>query len=81
MDTAGMSFFETEHQDIRPGEDIPLIEKHTSRRGMFMVKYTKKVWRHLNKAGELMQVEITGGTGLRLAQEVCSMVLINDITV
>ncbi|WP_163382337.1 PAS domain-containing sensor histidine kinase [Cyclobacterium sp. SYSU L10401] len=71
-------FLKLNIRDIRPGEDIPLIEKHTSREDVYG-EIHQKVWRHLNKAGELMQVEITGHR-VEIGGRSCSMVLINDIT-
>ncbi|NHE59141.1 PAS domain-containing sensor histidine kinase [Cyclobacterium plantarum] len=65
-------------RDIRPVEDIPLIEKHTKGGDIYGTIH-QKVWRHLNKAGELMLVEITGHL-VEIAGRSCSMVLINDIT-
>ncbi len=65
-------------RDIRPPEDIPLIEKYT-RQADFYGDIHNKVWRHLNKAGEVMLVNITGHL-VEIEERRCSMVLINDIT-
>jgi PAS domain S-box-containing protein len=65
-------------RDIRPAEDVPLLEENI--RSTETSYQTSNNWRHLTKAGELINVEIishaipaTDGSKLRL-------VLVNDIT-
>lgn len=46
-------------KDIRPVEDISLIEHDTQSEEVYTLNH-KKVWRHQKKSGELMYVDITG---------------------
>ncbi|SHN24219.1 PAS domain S-box-containing protein [Cyclobacterium lianum] len=71
-------FLKLNIRDIRPIEDIPLIEKHTLKSDIYGDIH-QKTWRHLNKAGEIMQMEITGHL-VEIAGKRCAMVLLNDIT-
>lgn len=71
-------FLQLNIRDIRPPEDIPLIEKHTEQEDIYGDIH-QKVWRHCNKAGDIMQVKITGHL-VDMEGRRCSMVMINDIT-
>ncbi|MDN3687792.1 PAS domain-containing sensor histidine kinase [Cyclobacterium jeungdonense] len=71
-------FLQLNIRDIRPTEDIPLIEKHTQQPSAYGDIH-QRVWRHCTKAGEVMQVRITSHL-VDIGGKRCSMVLINDIT-
>lgn len=71
-------FLKLNIRDIRPEEDIPLIEKYTSGEDAYG-EFHKKIWRHKTKGGDIMHVEITGHL-VEIDGKRCSMVLIHDIS-
>ncbi len=52
-------FLQLTIKDIRPSEDIPLIESSAKNEGIYG-QIHKKTWRHKKKNGELMFMNITG---------------------
>ncbi|MFC4870523.1 PAS domain-containing sensor histidine kinase [Negadavirga shengliensis] len=65
-------------RDIRPEEDIPLLEKYTADEESYANIY-QQIWRHKTKSGKLLTVEITGHL-IEYKGRKCSLVLINDIS-
>ena len=65
-------------RDIRPPEDIPIIDKVTKNEDLYG-KIHKRIWRHKKKNGEIMAMDITGHlidyNGRR-----SSMVVLLDVT-
>ncbi len=64
-------------KDIRPAEDVPQLLDNVARvsDGLDMVK----IWRHIRKDGNVIQVEITSHV-LLFDQRRAEMVLVNDVT-
>ncbi len=50
-------FLQLNIKQIRPAEDVPLIEEATKSQAAYGLKHNK-VWRHLKKNGELMYVQV-----------------------
>ena len=71
-------FLQLNIRDIRPKEDVSLLEKSTANEVVYG-QIHKEAWRHLKKNGELMLVEITGHLMDYNGRKV-SLVLVNDIT-
>lgn len=71
-------FLQMTIRDIRPIEEIPLIEQITANEEMYGSKH-HRVWLHKTKSGELMSMEVNGHlidyNGRR-----ASLVILNDIT-
>lgn len=68
--------------DIRPEEDIPLIEAATASEDLYNNtgnNLHRNVWRHLTKDGELMDVEISGHM-LEYKGRKSALVILNDVT-
>ncbi len=64
--------------DIRPEEDIPLIEENL-KRIQERRPALKRAWRHVKKNGELVYVEVKGNNFIYNNKET-RLVLINDVT-
>ncbi len=71
-------FLKLNIRDIRPKEDIPLIEQVATSEEEYG-EIHQRVWRHKTKSGAVIFVEITGHL-VEIEGRRCSMVLINDIT-
>ena len=71
-------FLQLNIRDIRPKEDIALINA-TVERGIENGQVHKKVWRHLKKNGELIQMEVHAHLMDYHGRRV-SLVLLNDVT-
>jgi len=71
-------FLQLSIRDIRPKEDILLINTATANETAYG-RIHKQVWRHLKKNGELMQMEITGHL-IDYNGKKASLVLLNDLT-
>ena len=71
-------FLQLTIRDIRPKEDIALIDTATKNEEVYG-QIHKKVWRHLKKNGELMLMEITAYL-MDYNERRVSLVLLNDIT-
>ncbi|MEO6127387.1 MAG: PAS domain S-box protein [Ferruginibacter sp.] len=65
-------------RDIRPKEDIALIETATANENLYG-QIHREIWRHLKKNGELMQMEITGHL-MDYNGKRASLILLNDVT-
>lgn len=65
-------------RDIRPAEDVPLIERLT-RSEQAYGQYRRQVWRHLKKNGELMYVEVQGDL-INYNGRRASIVIAQDVT-
>ncbi len=63
--------------DIRPQEDVPKLLKDIKSKTIGSTH--KKIWRHLNKNGELMQVEISSNP-INLSGNNYRLILANDVT-
>lgn len=71
-------FLQLSIRDIRPQEDIALIDKATADETVYG-QIHKGSWRHLKKNGEIMQMEITGHLMDYNGRRV-SLLLLNDVT-
>jgi PAS domain S-box-containing protein len=65
-------------KDLRPPEDIPLIEDAVKSEAAYN-EHRKKLWRHKKKNGQLIYAEVTGNLMDYHGRKV-SLALINDIT-
>ncbi len=71
-------FLQLTIRDIRPKEDIALIESATANEEVYG-QIHKKAWRHLKKNGELMLMEITAHL-IDYNERRVSLALLNDVT-
>lgn len=66
-------------KDIRPPEDIPLMEEAVQLSKKHKELFTKGVYRHMTKAGTIMHVEIIGNI-INFNGKKAELILANDIT-
>jgi PAS domain S-box-containing protein len=71
-------FLQLTIKDIRPVEDIPIIEEEAKTEEVYG-NIHKKVWRHKRKNGELMFMEVSGHL-LDYHGKRASLVMLNDVT-
>lgn len=66
-------------KNIRPEEDLPMLEEALKKNVFSSSFYAKRVFRHLKKNGEIIKVEI-GSSAILFNGRQARLVLVNDIT-